>query len=377
MSDDSSQAGGAMKDLSKVDLVKSTMLIVLISALLAACFWVVRPFLPALIWASMIVIATWPLVIIVQDKVKSRRLAVLIMIGLLVLIFVIPFTLAVGTIVENAPQLTALGKQLTSFKIPPPPDWVGMIPVVGVQVSEFWDKVATTNSEEYASKLAPYLRDVVGWMVAQAGSFGMMLVHFILTLIFTALLYMNGEAAAEMVLKLARRIADDRGESSAVLACMAIRAVAQGVVITALAQSILAGLGLAVVGIPYASLLTALIFMLTIAQIGPGPVLIPATIWLFWKGSTGWGSALLIWSIAVMGMDGILRPILIRRNANLPLLLIFAGVIGGLIAFGIIGLFIGPVLLAVCYTLMTAWIDEDKKQEGLPEVGSNTTTPAD
>ncbi len=170
-----------------------------------------------------------------------------------------------------------------------------------------------------------------------------------------------------MIRKLARRIADERGESSVVLACMSIRAVAQGVIITALVQSILAGLGLAVVGIPYASLLTALIFMLTIAQLGPGPVMIPTTIWLFWSGNTGWGTAMLVWSVIVMGMDNFLRPILIRRNANLPLLLIFAGVIGGLIAFGIIGLFIGPVLLAVCYTLMIAWISEGDQQEASPQ----------
>jgi predicted PurR-regulated permease PerM len=149
------------------------------------------------------------------------------------------------------------------------------------------------------------------------------------------------------------------------LAANAVRAVAQGVVITALVQSLTAGIGLAVVGIPYTSLLTALIFMLTIAQIGPGPVMIPVVIWLFWKDSTGWGIAMLVWSILVMGMDGFLRPILIRRNANLPLLLIFAGVIGGLISFGIIGLFIGPVLLAVCYTLMKAWIDDQLPGESV------------
>jgi predicted PurR-regulated permease PerM len=103
--------------------------------------------------------------------------------------------------------------------------------------------------------------------------------------------------------------------------------------------------------------------MLTIAQIGAGPVLIPVVIWLFWKGSTGWGIAMLVWSVIVMGMDGFMRPILIRRNANLPLLLILAGVIGGLIAFGIIGLFIGPVLLAVCFTLMTAWVDDESSGE--------------
>jgi predicted PurR-regulated permease PerM len=360
-----------MNNSSQRDLVRSTLAIALTGALLAACFWIVRPFLPALIWASMIVIATWPLLLIVQNKVGGRRPAVMVMMGLLILVFVIPFTLAVGTIVENAPQITNLGKQLTSLKIPTPPAWIEQIPLVGESAVELWQKAAATEAEDFAMRLSPYLHNVAGWLVDQAGSFGLMLVHFILTLVLTALLYMNGEDAAGMVRRLAHRIADERGENAAVLAAMSIRAVAQGVVITALAQSILAGIGLAVVGIPYVPLLTALIFMLTIAQIGPGPVLIPAIIWIFWKGSIGWGVAMLIWSVFVMGMDGFLRPVLIRRNANLPLLLIFAGVIGGLIAFGVIGLFIGPVLLAVCYTLMTAWVEEDYPGEGSKSVASS------
>ena len=348
-----------MNDSRQKDLVRNTLVIVLLGALIAACFWILRPFLPALIWASMIVIATWPLLLTVQDKFRGRRPAVIVMMALLVLVFVIPFTLAVSTIVQNVPQLTELGKQVATYQIPPPPDWIEGVPLIGKQIADYWQKAAATDQGEIARWLSPYLRGTGTWLLAQAGSFGVMLIHFILTLILTALLYCNGEAAAGMVRRLAHRIAEERGENATLLAAMAVRAVAQGVVITALIQSILAGLGLAVIGVPYASLLTAFIFMLTIAQIGPGPVLIPATIWLFWKGSTGWGVAMLAWSIFVMGMDGFLRPILIRRNANLPLLLIFAGVIGGLIAFGIIGLFIGPVLLAVCYTLIAAWIDED------------------
>lgn len=348
-----------MNDPSPKDLVRSILAIALIGALLTACFWILRPFLPALIWATMIVIASWPLLLIVEAKVRGRRPAVMVLMGLLVMVFVIPFTLAVGTIVENAPQLTNLGKQITAFAIPAPPEWLTRTPLVGHQLTDFWNKAAA-DPGDVARRLTPYLRDLGGWMVAQAGSFGMMLVHFLLTLVLTALLFANGEAAAQLVRRLARRIAEERGENAALLAAMAIRAVAQGVVITALVQSVLAGIGLAVVGIPYASLLTALIFMLTIAQLGPGPVLIPAVIWLFWQGSIGWGIAFLLWSALVTTMDNFLRPILIRRNANLPLLLIFAGVIGGLIAFGIIGLFIGPVLLAVGYTLMTAWIDESE-----------------
>jgi len=352
-----------MNTLQKKDLVRSTLAIVLIGALLAACFWIIRPFLPALIWASMIVIATWPLLIIVQKKVRGRRPAVMVMMGLLTLVFVIPFILAVGTIVENVPQITNLGEHLTSIVIPVPPEWVAQIPLIGNPAADLWQEAATIKPEEFTERLSPYISKMAGWLAAQAGSFGMMLIHFILTLILAALLYMNGEEAAGAVRRLAYRIADERGENAAVLAAMSIRAVAHGVVITALAQSILAGLGLAVVGVPYAPLLTALVFMLTIAQIGAGPVLIPTIIWLFWKDSTGWGIAMLIWSVIVMGMDGFMRPVLIRRSANLPLLLIFAGVIGGLIAFGVIGLFIGPVLLAVCYTLMLAWVDENDSEE--------------
>jgi predicted PurR-regulated permease PerM len=350
------------------ELVKNTLVIALMGGLLAACFWIVKPFLPALIWASMIVIATWPLLLVIEKKVRGRRPAVMVMIGLLILVFVIPFTLAVGTIVEKAPQIVSLGKQITSFEVPATPDWVAGIPLVGETAADYWQKAAETDPAEFARRAAPYIRSFASWMVTQAGSLGMILVHFILTLILSALLYMNGEEAATMARRLAHRIARERGEHAALLAARAVRAVAQGVVITALAQSLLAGIGLAVVGIPYASLLTALIFMLTIAQIGAGPVLIPAIIWLFWKGSTAWAIGMLVWAVFVMSMDGFLRPILIRRNANLPLLLIFAGAIGGLIAFGVIGLFIGPVLLTVCYTLMKAWVDEDQPTEEITPV---------
>ncbi len=365
-----------MTDNTHNDLVKNTLVIVLIGALLAACFWIVRPFLPALIWASMIVIATWPMLLILEKKVRGRRPAVMVMIGLLILVFVIPFALAVGTIVENAPQITSFGKHLVTLDIPAPPEWVGQMPLIGDSANELWQKAADIGPGEINKRLSPYFRNIGGWLVAQAGGFGIMLVHLILTLVLSTLLYMNGEATADMTIRLARRVADERGENSVILAAKSIRAVAQGVVITALAQSLLAGIGLAVVGIPYTSLLTALIFMLTIAQIGAGPVLIPVVIWLFWKGSTGWGIAMLVWSVIVMGMDGFMRPILIRRNANLPLLLILAGVIGGLIAFGIIGLFIGPVLLAVCFTLMTAWVDEESSGQG-SETSEAVPAPAE
>jgi predicted PurR-regulated permease PerM len=154
----------------------------------------------------------------------------------------------------------------------------------------------------------------------------------------------------------AHRLGGETGERTIRLAGQAIRSVALGVVLTALIQSVLAGLGLWFCGIPHPGLLTAIAFVLGIAQLGPVPVLGPAVIWLYWTGSTGWATALLIWSLPVAALDNILRPILIRRGVQLPMLLIIAGVIGGLISFGVVGLFIGPVVLAATYTLAKDWV---------------------
>ena len=138
---------------------------------------------------------------------------------------------------------------------------------------------------------------------------------------------------------------------------------ALGVVVTALLQSVLGGIGLALAGVPFAAVLTAVMFMMCIAQLGPGLVLIPAVVWLYWSGHPGWGTFLLVWSIIVISLDNIVRPLLIRKGAHLPLVLLLAGVIGGLIAFGLVGIFLGPVVLAVAYTLLNSWMDEDPISE--------------
>ena len=138
---------------------------------------------------------------------------------------------------------------------------------------------------------------------------------------------------------------------------------ALGVVVTAVAQSVLGGIGLAVAGVPFASLLTALMFILCLAQIGPGLVLIPAVIWMYYAGNALWATVLLVFTIVAGTMDNFLRPFLIRKGADLPLLLILAGVIGGLLATGLLGIFIGPTVLAVGYTLLNAWMDETGETE--------------
>jgi predicted PurR-regulated permease PerM len=171
------------------------------------------------------------------------------------------------------------------------------------------------------------------------------------------LLYASGETVGDGVRRFARRLAGARGEHSARLAAQAIRGVALGIIVTALVQACLAGFGLLVAGVPYAAVLTALVFALCIAQLGPLPVLVLAVVWTYWSGSTGWAVALLLWTIFVTAIDNVIRPILIRKGADLPLWLVFSGVVGGLLAFGVVGLFVGPVVLAVSYSLLADWIN--------------------
>ncbi len=340
------------------DLARTTFSVLFIFALLAAVAWIVRPFLGPAIWATMVVVATWPLMLRVQALLWRRReFAVVAMSLLLLLLFVVPLAGAVATIVDNADQMVEWAKALTTWHLPEqPPAWAVDLPGVGGLVERAWQQAAALGLRDLLPKLTPYAGNLTRWLVGQLGSVGFLLVQFLVTVVIAAVMYATGEKGAQLVLRFARRLGGERGESVVVLAAGAIRGVALGVGVTALVQGILAGIGLALAGVPLAPLLTALTFMLCIAQLGPFPVLVPAAIWAFWSGATGWGIFLLVWAGVVGTLDNVLRPWLIRLGADLPLLLIFAGVVGGLLAFGLVGIFVGPVVLAVAYTLLEAWL---------------------
>jgi predicted PurR-regulated permease PerM len=345
------------------DLTRATVAVLFVGTLITASVWILWPFLLALIWATMIVVATWPLMLRMQAWLWGKRgLAVAAMTVALLLVFIVPLLLAVATIVENADRIAEWAKSMQTFTLPPPPDWVGRAPLVGSSLTAGWQELASVGPEGLYAKITPYAGKIINWFVNQAGSVGMMVVQFMLTVVISAILYVGGETAAERVKHFARWLGGQRGEDLAILSAKAIRAVALGVVVTAFIQSVLGGIGLAVAGVPGVTVLTLAMFVLALAQLGVFLVLLLAALWLFWKGQTVWGIVLLVWMAVVGSMDNVLRPILIRKGAELPLLLVFAGVIGGLIAFGIIGIFIGPVVLAVTYTLLGAWAGGDKPE---------------
>lgn len=349
------------------DLTRVVLQILCIGILIAATFWIMRPFLLSLIWAVMIVVATWPFMLKVEGWLWKRRgLAVTAMTIVMLILFIVPFSLAIVAIIENADNIAAWVKSFQTRTLPTLPVWLSGLPIVGPKLTTAWESIRM-GPEGISARLVPYAGKGLTWFLSQAGSVGIIAVQLLLTVIIAAICYANGETASTGVVRFARRLGGNRGEEAVVLAAKTVRGVALGVVGTALVQSLLGGIGLAVSGIPAAAILTAVMFMLCIAQLGPGLVLIPSVIWLYWSGQTVWGTVLLVVTIFVTTFDNFLRPILIRKGADLPLLLIFAGVIGGLAAFGIIGLFIGPVVLSVTYRLVGLWVgDVDREAVAEP-----------
>ena len=346
------------------ELTRTTLAVLFVGGLIGASFWILWPFLPAIIWATTLVVATWPIMVHVQLRLWHKRgLAVAVMTIALLVIFVLPFWLAIATITQHFDRIAGWAASLASFQLPPPPHWLAGLPFFGTYAASAWANAAASGIEPFVAKAAPYAGGAAAWFVSALGGFGVLFVQFVLTVIIAVILYGSGEHAASLVRRFGRRLAGERGEQSVLLAGQAIRSVALGVVVTAVGQSVLGGLGLALVGVPFAAVLTAVMFMLCIAQLGPLPVLVPAVVWLYWSGELVWGTVLVVWSVLLSTTDSVVRPLLIRRGAHLPLLLLLAGVIGGLIAFGLVGIFLGPVVLAVAYTLLLSWMAEANRPD--------------
>ncbi len=306
------------------DLARITLSVLSLGLLILGSLWILRPFIGALIWATMVVVATWPMLAWLQNRLWGRRwLATMLMTSTLLLLFVVPLSAAIVTIVMESDRLIGWGRQLADLQMSTPPEAIRRLPIVGGKIAAAWEQAVAAGAEGLIARAAPYASDIVRWFVAEVGSVGFLIVQFLLTVVLAGVMYAGGEGAAATVRRFGRRLAGERGENAVVLAGGAIRAVALGVGVTAVAQSVLGGIGLAVAGVPFASLLTAVMFMLCIAQLGPMLVLLPAVIWVFWSGDTGWGIFLLLWT-----------------------------------AFGLVGIFVGPVVLAVAYKLLDDWIAE-------------------
>ena len=359
------------------DLARTTLAVLFIGGLLLASFWVLRPFVGPAIWATMIVVATWPAMRWVQGRLWRRRsLAVAVMTLGLLLLFVVPLTLSIVTLVQNADEIVSFAKQVSLLGMPAPPAWLSSLPFVGPKIDAFWREAASAGAEGLWAYLQPYAGQLTRWLVSEVGSVGALVVQVLLIVALAAVMFAQGETAAAALVRAGRRLGGAHGEATVLLAGQAIRGVALGVGVTAVVQSVLAGIGLAVAGVPYAGLLTVVMLLFCLVQLGPFVVLLPAVVWLYWNDNTGWAIFLLVVTGVVGTLDNFLRPLLIRTGADLPLLLIFVGVIGGLLAFGLVGIFVGPVVLAVAYTLLNAWVADTGPASAADAVPPPGTGPA-
>ena len=346
---------------SSFDLTRTTLAVLAILGLIAVSFLVVQPFLAATVWAATLVIATWPLMRRLQSALGGRRgPAVALMTLALLFIVLLPLSMAISAIISHASLLLDLPDAASAARLPPPPAWLSDIPLLGRPTAEKWKNLAESSSEDIVQLVRPYIRSITEWFLQAAGSFAQVVLHLFLTIGIAAILYAKGEIAAAWCRRFGRRLADKRGEDVVVLAGQAIRGVALGVVVTAVTQTLCTGIALVAAGVPQAGLLTAVTLLFCLAQIGPILVVLPSIIWLFATGQTVPGIVLIVIGVPAVLMDNFLRPILIKRGADLPLLLILVGVIGGLVAFGVLGLFLGPVILAVTFTLLQHWVAEAK-----------------
>lgn len=339
-----------------------------VGALIVTSSWIVRPFAAPAIWAVTIAVVTWPWMLGIERRLtRKRALTTTLMVLLLVLLVTLPLLLAAGVLVANAGAIAEGVRWAVDVRIGPAPAWLADVPLLGASLASWWNDTAATGMDGMRSRLVPYAGGLTSWFLGRLGTVGFLAVQFALTLLFTAFFYLHGEALAAAALRLGRRLGGSRGQALVLLAARTIRAVALGVVLTAAIQSLLGGLGIAVAGVPFAGVVTAVLFVFCIAQIGMLLPLMLIVAWVWWQGSVGTAAILFVWSLAASLIDQLLRPLLVNRGIHLPLLLIFVGVVGGLVAFGLLGLFVGPVILAVAYTLLRSWMDDPMPPTGRPD----------
>lgn len=343
--------------MPQAELFRRTISLLTIGLLVVGSFLVLFAFLPAMVWAATIVVSTWPLLLRLEKRFDGRRgPAVAVMTGSIIVLIIIPVLAMVLVIADHTDDVTRITQALAASGLPDAPAWTAKIPVVGRKLQDRWAALAALPPDALREQLAPQARIATAWLVDKLGNVLGVIAQLLLTATVCGIFYKSGEHIAERTLAFARRLGGRDGEQVAVLASRAVRGVATGVIVTAVIQTILTGIALSLAGVPGVGLLCAIAFLFCLAQLGPTLVLLAATGWIYWSGHTTTAIVMFVASLAIGALDNVLRPILIKKGADLPLLLVFAGVIGGIFSFGILGVFVGPVLLAVTKTLFDVWI---------------------
>lgn len=328
----------------------------IVAVLLIACLKIITPFLGALIWGTIIAISTWSLFDRLQRRLTERRglAAVILTIGM-IFVFVVPIFLLVNSLTDHVASVGTLLKDLTTMTLPDAPSWLVNVPLIGPQIEEFWQE-ARSDMPALVASARPVITDGTSWLLKQSGNLTLSLLEFLLAIILAGFLCANGDGAKALVERLICQIAGQQGLALINVAGQTIRAVSIGVVGTASIQALLSVFGFAIASVPGAGLLGLFCFILAMLQVGTAPVWIPTAIWLSYQGETSWAIFTVVLGIFINISDNFVKPYLISQGSDLPIPLIFLGVLGGLLAWGFIGIFVGPTLLVVSFTLLKSWL---------------------
>jgi predicted PurR-regulated permease PerM len=328
-----------------------------VAILVVGCYVVLQPFLAATLFAASVAACTWPLYAWIRRKVRGRAtLAASLMTLLLVLIGLVPFVLLVGSLVDDVPRLVEWVKQAFAEGPPEPPAWLIGLPYVGEQLDAYWQRLAASRDEALAL-LRRFAQPAQAFLLAVGKVLGEGILQLTLAVFIGFFLYRDGEALMAAIRGVATRLAGGLAQGVIETVNNTVVGVMYGIVGTALAQGVASAIGFWIAGVPSALLLGAAAFLLSVVPLGAPLVSIGAAVWLFNQDAVGWGVFLALWGVLLVGnIDNVVKPLLISRGAAMPFVLVLLGVFGGVLAFGFIGIFLGPTLLAVGYSLTRRWV---------------------
>jgi predicted PurR-regulated permease PerM len=336
--------------------IEATIRIGLLIIIAVWCFEIVKPFIAVVIWGTIIAVATHRGYHRLETVCGGRRwLASTSFIVLALVTLIVPLVLLSGTLFEGIHGFAAAVHE-GALRVPPPPTSVGDWPLIGQPLQKMW-QLASTNLKAAVEPFTPQIKAVAEWLLANAAAAGLGILQFVAAIIIAGVLLAHADAGGRMAHLFAARLAGERGPAFAEVAEATVRSVARGILGVALIQSLLAGIGFLVAGVPAAGVWALLCLLLAVIQIGISPIVIPVIIYLFYTADTVTAVVFLIWGVLVLVLDNVLKPLLLGRGVKVPMLIIFVGTIGGLISSGIIGLFLGAVILALGYELFLAWLN--------------------
>lgn len=355
--------------------IEAFIRIAILAILFAWCFDIVRPFIVPFAWAIIIAIGLYPGYERLTQLLHGRRiLAAVIMSLLCFALLLIPALLLSASLVGEVHTVIAAFSH-ESPKIPPLPDALAHLPMIGDDIARVWSE-GTSNFRAVLMEVEPELKAALQWTIGVAGGAGVGLLHILVAILIAGFLLAQAEAGQRASVAFARRLAGARGVEFAKLSEATIRSVTRGILGVALIQSLLAGLGWLAIGVPAAGLWALLALVMCVVQIGILPITVGILVYVFFQVGTLTFLAFLLWSLFVYSLEHILKPFLLGRGVDVPMAVIFVGAIGGFISAGIIGLFVGSVVLVLGYKLLLAWLHGGPESAQTAAAVPSTEDPA-